>query len=95
MCEVLTLSHLPALSEALRSYFLKDYKGGGVFQNEEYDHHADDWCWIHKGSGIKVPFWCLVFRYLEYGEWLIQIRVSVVSVVPKQLQNESKRFKHP
>jgi hypothetical protein len=42
-----------------------------------------------------VPFWCLVFRYLEYGEWLIQIRVSVVSVVPKQLQNESKRFKHP
>ncbi|CAL1164205.1 unnamed protein product, partial [Cladocopium goreaui] len=39
---------------SLRDYFLKDYKGGGVFQHEAYEHHPDEWCWIHKSSGIKV-----------------------------------------
>ena len=38
----------------LRGYFLKDYKGGGVFEHEAYEHDADEWCWIHKSSGIKA-----------------------------------------
>ena len=38
----------------LRDYFLKDYKGGGVFEHEAYEHDADEWCWIHKSSGIKA-----------------------------------------
>ena len=39
---------------SLRNYFLKDYKGGGVFEHEAYEHHPDEWCWIHKSSGIKA-----------------------------------------
>ena len=38
----------------LRDYFLKDYKGGGVFEHEAYEPDADEWCWIHKSSGIKA-----------------------------------------
>ena len=38
----------------LRDYFLKHYKGGGVFENDAYEHDADEWCWIHKSSGIKA-----------------------------------------
>ncbi|CAK9021884.1 unnamed protein product [Durusdinium trenchii] len=42
-------------SEAsLKRYFEKAYKEGGVFYHEEYEHDADDWCWLHKGSNIKV-----------------------------------------
>ena len=39
---------------SLREYFLKDYKGGGVFKHDGYEHDAEDWCWIHKRSGIKA-----------------------------------------
>ncbi|CAK9007334.1 Nephrocystin-3 [Durusdinium trenchii] len=43
------------ISEAsLKHYFEKAYKEGGVFAHEEYKHDADDWCWLHKGSNIKV-----------------------------------------
>eukprot|EP00435_Cladocopium_sp_Y103_P054492 s1011_g17.t1 len=38
----------------LREYFLNDYKGGGVFEHDGYEHNAEEWCWIHKSSGIKV-----------------------------------------
>eukprot|EP00435_Cladocopium_sp_Y103_P060592 s1011_g22.t1 len=38
----------------LREYFLNDYKGGGAFEHEAYEHDAAEWCWIHKRSGIKV-----------------------------------------
>ena len=38
----------------LRDYFLKDYKGGGVFEHEAYEHDPTEWCWIHKSSGIKA-----------------------------------------
>ena len=38
----------------LRDYFLKHYKGGGVFENDAYEHDAAEWCWIHKSSGIKA-----------------------------------------
>ena len=38
----------------LRDYFLKDYKGGGVFEHEAYERYAPEWCWIHKSSGIKA-----------------------------------------
>ena len=41
----------------LREYFLKDYKGGGVFEHEAYEHDADEWCWVHKRSGIKARPW--------------------------------------
>ena len=39
---------------SLREYFLKHYKGGGVFKHDAYKHNADEWCWIHKSSGIKA-----------------------------------------
>ena len=39
---------------SLRDYFRNDYKGGGVFKHEAYEHHPDEWCWIHKSSGIKA-----------------------------------------
>ena len=39
---------------SLREYFLKHYKGGGVFKHDGYKHDAKDWCWIHKRSGIKA-----------------------------------------
>ena len=39
---------------SLGDYFLKDYKGGGVFEHEAYEHEPDEWCWIHKSSGIKA-----------------------------------------
>ena len=29
---------------SLRDYFLKDYKGGGVFEHEAYEHYAPEWC---------------------------------------------------
>ncbi|CAK9033505.1 unnamed protein product [Durusdinium trenchii] len=46
----------PSAPEAsLKRYFEKDYKEGGVFAHEEYEHDAADWCWLHKGSNIKVP----------------------------------------
>ena len=38
----------------LRENFLKDYKGGGAFEHDAYEHDAADWCWIHKSSGIKA-----------------------------------------
>ena len=41
----------------LKEYFLKDYKGGGVFEHEAYEHDADEWCWVHKRSGIKARPW--------------------------------------
>ncbi|CAK9033502.1 unnamed protein product [Durusdinium trenchii] len=39
---------------SLKRYFEKAYKEGGVFYHEEYEHDAADWCWLHKGSNIKV-----------------------------------------
>ena len=42
------------LQASLRAYFRKDYKGGGVFEHEAYEHYAPEWCWIHKSSGIKA-----------------------------------------
>ena len=39
---------------SLRDYFLKDYKGGGVFKHGAYKQIPDEWCWIHKSSGIKA-----------------------------------------
>ena len=51
----------------LRDYFLKDYKGGGVFKHEAYEHHADEWCWIHKSSGIKAHLsWFYRFRVVTH-----------------------------
>ena len=38
----------------LREYFLNDYKSGGAFEHDAYEHDAADWCWIHKRSGIKA-----------------------------------------
>ena len=35
---------------SLRAYFRNDYKGGGVFKHDAYEHDADEWCWIHKAS---------------------------------------------
>ncbi|CAK9053790.1 unnamed protein product [Durusdinium trenchii] len=44
----------PSTSEAhLRTYFLKDYKNGGVFHHDEY-YFEDDHCWVHEWLGIKV-----------------------------------------
>ena len=40
---------------SLTEYFVKHYKGGGVFEHDAYEHVADEWCWIHKSSGIKAP----------------------------------------
>ena len=42
------------LQATLRDYFLKDYKGGGVFEHDAYKHHPEEWCWIHTSSGIKA-----------------------------------------
>ena len=39
---------------SLGEYFLKHYNGGGVFENDAYEHDAAEWCWIHKSSGIKA-----------------------------------------
>ena len=39
---------------SLRAYFRNDYKGGGVFKHDAYEHDATEWCWIHKSSGIKA-----------------------------------------
>ena len=39
---------------SLTEYFLKHYKGGGVFEHEAYEHEPVEWCWIHKSSGIKA-----------------------------------------
>ena len=39
---------------SLREYFLKHYKGGSVLKHDAYEHDAEDWCWIHKSSGIKA-----------------------------------------
>ena len=38
----------------LHEYFLNDYKGGRAFEHDGYEHDADEWCWIHKRSGIKA-----------------------------------------
>ena len=43
-----------AREASLKGYFEKDYKQGGVFEHDDYEHVAQDWCWLHKGSGIKV-----------------------------------------
>eukprot|EP00435_Cladocopium_sp_Y103_P063374 s1011_g25.t1 len=45
---------IEVVEASLRDYFLNDYKGGGAFEHEAYEHDADEWCWIHKRSGIKV-----------------------------------------
>ena len=42
------------LQASLREYFLKRYKGGGVFEHNAYEQNADEWCWVHKRSGIKA-----------------------------------------
>ena len=39
---------------SVREYFLKLYKGGGVFENDAYEHNAAESCWIHQRSGIKA-----------------------------------------
>ena len=39
---------------SLREYFLKDYKSGGVFEHDDYEFDAAEWCWIHTSSGIKA-----------------------------------------
>ena len=39
---------------SLRAYFRNDYKGGGVFKHDAYEHDPTEWCWIHKSSGIKA-----------------------------------------
>ena len=59
--EAARTSHEHAFLEArsmpqasLRAYFRNDYKGGGVFKHDAYEHDADEWCWIHKSSGIKA-----------------------------------------
>ena len=39
---------------SLRAYFRNDYKGGGVFEHNAYGFVTDEWCWIHKSSGIKA-----------------------------------------
>ena len=39
---------------SLRAYFRNDYKGGGVFKHDAYEHDPREWCWIHKRSGIKA-----------------------------------------
>ena len=33
---------------SLTEYFLKHYKGGGVFQHDAYGFVTDEWCWIHE-----------------------------------------------
>eukprot|EP00435_Cladocopium_sp_Y103_P038773 s347_g10.t1 len=49
------LQKLDKLNQAnLRDYFLKGYKGGGLFTHDGYERAADEWCWIHRRSGIKV-----------------------------------------
>ena len=52
VCFATYQSHLGEAS--LNDYFEKEYKQGGVFKHEDYEHDAEDWCWVHKGSGIKV-----------------------------------------
>ena len=39
---------------SLTEHFLKHYKGGGVFKHEAYEFVPDEWCLIHKSSGIKA-----------------------------------------
>ena len=58
-CRVLSTPdpHQSHLGEAsLKMYFEKEYKQGGVFEHEDYEHDPQDWCWLHKGSGIKARF---------------------------------------
>ena len=43
-----------ACEASLRHYFQKDYKGGGAFQHNAYEHDPQTWCWTHKKTGIKV-----------------------------------------
>eukprot|EP00435_Cladocopium_sp_Y103_P064679 s1011_g26.t1 len=43
---------------SLRGYFLNHYKSGGAFEHDAYEYNADEWCWIHKSSGIKALLWC-------------------------------------
>ncbi|CAK9052233.1 unnamed protein product [Durusdinium trenchii] len=39
---------------SLKDYFEKGYKKGLVFDHEDYQHDADDWCWVHTRLGVKV-----------------------------------------
>ncbi|CAK9117649.1 unnamed protein product [Durusdinium trenchii] len=39
---------------SLREYFENGYKQGGVFNNEDYEHDAKAWCWVHTRLGVKV-----------------------------------------
>ncbi|CAL1160442.1 unnamed protein product, partial [Cladocopium goreaui] len=49
-----TMGNSVGSGASLRAYFRNDYKGGGVFKHDAYEHDPDEWCWIHKSSGIKV-----------------------------------------
>ena len=48
------VSHWPHQA-SLREYFENGYKQGGVFNNEDYEHDAKAWCWVHTRLGVKVP----------------------------------------
>ncbi|CAK9023477.1 Kinesin light chain 4 (KLC 4) (Kinesin-like protein 8), partial [Durusdinium trenchii] len=39
---------------SLKEYFEKGYKQGLVFDHDEYQHDAEDWCWVHTKLGVKV-----------------------------------------
>ena len=54
---------------SLGDYFLKDYKGGGVFEHEAYEHEPDEWCWIHKSSGIKARDRRHLTRFVTPRKW--------------------------
>ena len=48
---------LTALPQAsLKDYFEKNYKQGRLFDHEEYRHAPKDWCWVHIGLDVKVPW---------------------------------------
>lgn len=41
-------------STSLREYFQNHYKQGATFEHSEYQDDDGEWCWVHKGTTIKV-----------------------------------------
>lgn len=41
-------------SNCLREYFQNHYKQGAAFEHSEYQDDDGEWCWVHKGTTIKV-----------------------------------------
>ncbi|CAJ1410537.1 unnamed protein product [Effrenium voratum] len=42
------------MADNLRDYFEQSYREGGTFERGDYDFLPEEWCWLHKRTGIKV-----------------------------------------